>query len=133
MAGIKGKDTKPELMVRRFLHAHGYRYRLHQADLPGKPDIVLSRLRVCIFVHGCFWHRHFGCKYATSPKTRPDFWEAKFAANVARDQQSRAALEAAGWRVLTLWECELRGSESALFAMLSKLDELAKQAAGKSP
>lgn len=123
MAGIRGKDTKPEMTVRRFLHGHGYRFRLHRADLPGKPDIVLPRLHACIFVHGCFWHRHPGCKYASSPKTRADFWEAKFQENIARDQRALAALEAAGWRVFTIWECELRNPEVPLRLLLDWLEE----------
>ncbi|EIU4785286.1 MULTISPECIES: very short patch repair endonuclease [Pseudomonadaceae] len=105
MAGIRGSNTSPEMKVRRLLHRHGFRYRLHQKDLPGKPDLVLSRYRVCIFVHGCFWHRHPGCRYATSPKTRLDFWQRKFDQNVARDTRNKAVLLASGWRVIQLWEC----------------------------
>lgn len=108
MAAIKGKDTKPELALRRALHACGLRYRLHSAKLPGRPDIVLPRHRVVVFVHGCFWHRHEGCRFASDPATRQDFWQAKFAANVARDQRNRAELEAASWRVATVWECSIR-------------------------
>lgn len=121
MAGIKGKDTKPEMTVRRFLHAHGYRFRLYRKDLPGKPDIILSRLRVCIFVHGCFWHRHAGCKYAVLPKTRVDFWAAKLQSNVERDLTVLQRLESDGWKVLVLWECELRHPETALLALLERL------------
>jgi DNA mismatch endonuclease (patch repair protein) len=114
MSGIRSKDTNPEMIVRKFLHAHGYRFRLHRADLPGKPDIVLPRLRTCIFVHGCFWHRHTGCRYATVPKTRPEFWETKLQGNVERDKRTRCALETAGWQVLTIWECQLKASEDTL-------------------
>jgi DNA mismatch endonuclease (patch repair protein) len=114
MAGIKGKDTQPELMIRRFLHAQGFRYRLHEGSLPGKPDLVLPRYKLCIFVHGCFWHRHDGCRFATTPKTRPEFWMKKFAANRQRDIQVKMQLHAAGWRVFEIWECGLRG-ESAEF------------------
>jgi DNA mismatch endonuclease (patch repair protein) len=113
MAGIRGKDTKPELALRRSLHALGFRYRLHAKGLPGRPDLVLAKHRAAIFVHGCFWHRHPGCRFATTPSTRPDFWAAKFAANMKRDEAVRSALLRAGWRVATVWECALR-SESAL-------------------
>lgn len=108
MAGIKGMNTKPEMQLRRLLHAAGFRYRLHAKNLPGKPDIVLPRYKAAIFVHGCFWHRHPGCRYATSPGSNIEFWSAKFAANVARDFSNEQALLAAGWRVAVVWECELR-------------------------
>lgn len=108
MAGIKGANTKPELALRRALHARGLRFRLHDKKLPGKPDIVLPRYRAVIFVHGCFWHRHEGCRYATMPSTRREFWEAKFAANVARDRRDLERLSALGWRSLVVWECDLR-------------------------
>lgn len=111
MSRIKGQNTKPELVVRSLLHRMGYRFRLHKADLPGKPDIVLSRYKAVIFVHGCFWHRHKDCKFAYTPKTRTDFWLKKLEANVIRDQQVKADLEQLGWRVITVWECELRTSE----------------------
>lgn len=111
MAAIKGKDTKPELIVRKALHAHGFRYRLHSKALPGKPDLVLPAYRVCIFVHGCFWHRHRGCRYAYSPSTRTEFWEKKFRENVARDRRNRKLLLAAGWSVIELWECGLKKKE----------------------
>jgi len=123
MSGIRGKDTKPEMTVRRFLHAHGYRYRLHRRDLPGKPDLVIPKLKVCLFVHGCFWHRHLGCRYATTPKTRIEFWDEKFQMNVARDLANTQALETAGWRVLTIWECELKTDKMALDKLLLKLEE----------
>ncbi|MEB6588397.1 very short patch repair endonuclease [Pseudomonas asiatica] len=124
MSGIRGKNTKPEMTVRRFLHAHGYRYRLHRRDLPGKPDLVLPKLKVCLFVHGCFWHRHPGCRYATTPKTRVEFWDEKFLKNVARDLANIQALENAGWRVLIIWECQLKTDKLALDKLLLKLDEL---------
>ncbi len=108
MAGIRGKDTKPELLVRRYLHRHGFRYRLHAKKLPGHPDIVLAKYQAAIFVHGCFWHRHPGCKYAYEPKTRQDFWQRKFDRNVERDQEVRQALIDAGWRVMVVWECGLK-------------------------
>ena len=111
MAGIKGKNTRPELALRRSLHARGFRYRLHSKNAQGRPDLVLPKYRAVVFVHGCFWHRHLGCRYATNPKTRAEFWEVKFAANVARDSAVRAALLEAGWRVATIWECALRKPE----------------------
>ena len=114
MAGIRSSNTAPEMKVRRLLHRHGFRYRLHQKNLPGRPDLVLSRYQVCIFVHGCFWHRHPGCRYATTPSTRPDFWRSKFDQNVARDTRIKAELIALGWRVIELWECGIRGPESAM-------------------
>lgn len=124
MAGIKGKNTRPELTVRRFLHAHGYRFRLHRRDLPGKPDILMPRLKACIFVHGCFWHRHANCKYAVLPKTRVDFWTKKLESNVARDRRVMEELTAKGWHVITVWECELKNPESALPALLECLKDL---------
>ena len=107
MSGIRGRDTRPELVVRRFLHARGFRYRLHVRDLSGTPDIVLPRYRAVVFVHGCFWHRHPGCRFAYRPKSRPEFWEAKLNANVDRDARDQERLRAAGWRVFVTWECEL--------------------------
>ena len=114
MSGIRGKDTRPELVVRRYLHSIGFRYRLHVRHLPGCPDIVLTKHRTCIFVHGCYWHRHAGCKYATTPATRRDFWLAKLEANAQRDMRVAAGLVEAGWRVIELWECGLRGSGEPL-------------------
>ena len=112
MAGIGGKDTKPELALRRALHARGLRYRLHDRTLPGTPDLVFRRFGAVCFVHGCFWHRHEGCPYATSPATRAEFWQEKFRANVMRDRRNREDLLAAGWRVAIVWECSLRGPRS---------------------
>ncbi len=112
MAGIGGKDTKPELILRRELHARGLRYRLHDRTLPGTPDLVFRRFGAVCFVHGCFWHRHPGCPDATHPATRPEFWQAKFRANVARDRRAREALLDVGWRVATVWECALRGARA---------------------
>lgn len=112
MAGIRGRDTRPELVVRRYLHAAGLRFRLHSKDLAGTPDLVLRRYRAVVFVHGCFWHRHEGCALASTPGTRPEFWAAKFAANVARDHRQAAALTASGWQVLRIWECEVESPEA---------------------
>ncbi|UXU76276.1 very short patch repair endonuclease [Paracoccus sp. SMMA_5_TC] len=106
MARIRGKDTGPEIAVRKALHAAGFRFRLHRRDLPGTPDIVLPALRTAVFVHGCFWHRHEGCRNATVPGTRTGFWLAKFTANAERDAKNGAALEALGWKVVVIWECE---------------------------
>ena len=111
MAKIKGKDTKPEKLVRSLLHGMGYRFRLHNKQLPGKPDIVLPRYKAVIFVHGCFWHGHQGCKRATIPATRPEFWQNKIAGNRKRDSHNIAALENLGYRCLVLWQCELNDLE----------------------
>jgi DNA mismatch endonuclease (patch repair protein) len=111
MAGIRGCNTSPEIKVRRMLHRNGFRYRLHQKNLPGKPDLVLRRYRVCIFVHGCFWHRHLGCRYTTTPKSNQQFWQDKFDQNIARDARTKKNLLASGWRVIELWECGIRGPE----------------------
>ncbi|WP_281069269.1 very short patch repair endonuclease [Rhizobium leguminosarum] len=108
MAGIKGKDTKPELMLRKALHARGFRFRLHAEDVPGRPDLVFAKHQAVVFVHGCFWHRHSDCRYATTPSTRPDFWRGKFDANIARDGAVVEALLDRRWRVATVWECALR-------------------------
>src|SRR5579871_5600539 len=108
MAGIRGKDTKPELSLRRALHRIGLRYRLHVSRLPGRPDIVLPRYRVAIQVHGCFWHRHPGCVFTTNPSSNIRFWKTKFRESVERDKRSLAALRDLGWRVIIVWECTLR-------------------------
>jgi DNA mismatch endonuclease (patch repair protein) len=107
MSRIRGKDTKPEKLLRSALHRAGFRFRLHSGNLPGKPDIVLPKYRTVIFVHGCYWHRHSGCRHATTPKSNIDLWNGKFAATVERDLRNVADLEAAGWRVLIVWECEI--------------------------
>lgn len=108
MARFKGKNTKPEILVRRALHAMGYRFRLHRRDLSGCPDIVLPRFRVAVMVHGCFWHQHEGCCIARVPKTRSDFWREKFRRNKARDEKVARALHSAGWKVVTIWECQAK-------------------------
>lgn len=108
MAGIGGRNTKPEIMLRQRLHRAGLRFRLHAAGLPGKPDIVLPSRKIAIFVHGCFWHRHAGCHWCSTPVTRADFWKAKFEGNLIRDAKVQAALHDAGWRVGIVWECGLR-------------------------
>ena len=114
MSRIRGKDSRPELALRRVLHAMGFRYRLHGAGLPGKPDLVLPRYRTVVFVHGCFWHRHAGCNIATMPKSNTAFWAEKFTKNMDRDRRVSGQLEALGWLVLTAWECELSSTTKAL-------------------
>ena len=107
MSRIKSSNTKPEIIVRSLLHNMGYRFRLHRKDLPGKPDIVLPMYKSVIFVHGCFWHRHKGCKNTTTPKTKKVFWREKFKANVNRDRKAQEELKSMGWKILIIWECEL--------------------------
>jgi len=123
MSRIKGRNTLPERLVRSMLHRMGYRFRLHRKDLPGKPDIVLSRYKTAIFVHGCFWHRHKDCRFAYTPKTRTDFWLKKLESNAIRDQQVKADLERLGWRVITVWECELRTPDQ----LAGRLDDALRQ------
>lgn len=108
MSQIKGKDTKPEEIVRKYLFAHGFRYRKNDRRLPGKPDIVLPKYRTCIFVNGCFWHGHEGCKYFVWPKNNEAFWRNKIHGNIERDARKHAELKALGWNVLVVWECELK-------------------------
>ena len=108
MSAIKSKNTKPEIAVRRLLHSMGYRFRLHRKDLPGSPDIVLPKYKTVIFVHGCFWHRHENCKYASTPKTRKEFWENKFNSNKKRDQKMQKEIIDLGWKFIIIWECEAR-------------------------
>jgi DNA mismatch endonuclease (patch repair protein) len=108
MSRIKSGNTKPEILVRKFLHAQGYRFRLHVKDLPGKPDIVLPKYKTVIFVHGCFWHGHNNCKYFVVPKTRTDWWLKKIDGNKRNDQKKLEALQALGWKVLVVWGCELK-------------------------
>lgn len=111
MSRVRGKDTIPEMRVRRMAHALGLRYRLHRQDLPGKPDLTFAKHRVALFVHGCFWHRHPGCRKASDPKSREGYWQAKFAANVERDARVANELGRLGWRVVTVWECETKSPE----------------------
>ena len=113
MAGIRSGNTRPELRLRKALHACGFRFRLHQAKLPGKPDLVLAKHRAVMFVHGCFWHRHKGCRIASTPATNAAFWAGKFARNVERDRQNLEALSALSWRTAIIWECSLRPKDIA--------------------
>lgn len=120
MSRIRGKNTRPERVVRSLLHRMGYRFRLHCADLPGKPDVVLPRFRTVVLVHGCFWHRHPGCRFAYVPETRVEFWLNKFGKNVARDRKSRKALEQLGWKVCVVWECEIKADRLSVARRLSE-------------
>lgn len=112
MARVRGKNTGPEMLVRRLVHGLGYRYRLHAPDLPGRPDLVFRPRQKVIFIHGCFWHRHAGCGLARMPKSRLDFWRPKLDTNRERDERNHAALVAAGWRALVVWECQVKDSVS---------------------
>lgn len=114
MSRIRSKNTKPEKIVRSLLHGMGYRFRLHCKDLPGTPDIVLPKHKTVVFVNGCFWHRHPGCKYAYNPKSRIDFWKDKFKRNVKRDQKKTSDLNQAGWKVAVIWECETKSTEELM-------------------
>jgi DNA mismatch endonuclease (patch repair protein) len=125
MSRIKAKNTKPEMLVRKFLHANGFRYRLHVKDLPGKPDIVLPRYKTVIFVHGCFWHGHEGCKYYVVPKTRTDWWLNKINTNISNDTKAIKSLKDDGWKIITLWECDLKPAiiEKTLQKLLLRLSK----------
>ncbi len=119
MSGIRGANTKPELLVRRALFSAGFRFRLHRRDLPGVPDVVMSKHKVVIFVNGCYWHMHDGCKYCKLPSTRGEFWKEKLLGNKHRDRKNSLALQSAGWRVMTIWECAVRDR-----SVLNKLSQL---------
>ena len=120
MSAIKSKNTKPEITVRKLLHSMGYRFRLHKKDLPGSPDIVLPKYKTVIFVHGCFWHRHQNCKYASNPKTRREFWKKKFKENIERDKKTQEKLKNLGWKTNIVWECEVKNRE----ILILKLEEI---------
>lgn len=111
MRAVHSKNTQPEMAVRRIVHALGFRYRLHVKTLPGKPDLVFPSRRKIIFVHGCFWHRHKNCKYSSFPKTRADFWNDKFDANMERDRVAMKSLKKLGWNVMTVWQCQLKNPD----------------------
>jgi DNA mismatch endonuclease, patch repair protein len=121
MSRIRGKDTKPEIIVRKFLHARGFRYRLHVKTMPGKPDIVLPKYKTAIFVHGCFWHGHDQCRYYVIPKTRRDWWLNKIHSNIANDSKATGKLKDEGWNILVLWECDLK--KDKLHTTLNELAE----------
>lgn len=127
MARIRGKNTTPELIVRRLLYSLGYRYRIHRTDLPGTPDIAFIGKRKAIFVHGCFWHQHKGCSKATMPKTRKAYWSKKFSTNMERDSCKLKELERMGWNVLVLWECELVNLPEISRKMVAFLEDEQKQ------
>ncbi len=121
MSRIRAKNTKPEMLVRRLLHRAGFRFRIHNRKLPGNPDIVLPRFRTVIFVHGCYWHRHPGCREATIPRTNQDYWLPKFERTVQRDREAQQELLAHGWKVILLWECEIeRANSDEMVAMLTE-------------
>lgn len=124
MSRIKSKNTKPEMLVRQFLHKNGFRYRLHVKNLPGKPDMVLPKYKTVIFVHGCFWHGHEGCKYYVIPKTRTEWWLSKIQGNATNDTQAEALLITAGWKIIKIWECELKKQfiEQAQAQLLSEIN-----------
>lgn len=130
MSRIQNRDTKPELIVRSLLHRKGYRFRLHRKDLPGKPDIVLPCFNTILFVHGCFWHRHEGCRFAYNPKTRVDFWQNKFNQNIKRDQKVQNELLNLGWQVYVIWECETKNPH-ALEKIIEQIFE--SKRGGKCP
>ena len=122
MSGIRGKNTKPELQIRRALHARGFRYRLHKRNLPGKPDLTLQKYNAIIFVHGCFWHLH-NCHLFKWPSTRPEFWKKKISGNKIKDEENIASLKKSGWRILIIWECALKGKERLDFdSVIGKID-----------
>jgi DNA mismatch endonuclease, patch repair protein len=123
MQQIKGKNTKPEILLRKFLHAQGYRYKLHDKTLPGKPDLVLPKYKTVIFIHGCFWHGHHNCKYFTIPKTRTKWWTDKINRNAANDERAMKLLRKEGWKIITVWECKLKAAklDYTLATLLSKL------------
>jgi DNA mismatch endonuclease (patch repair protein) len=123
MSRIKGKDTKPEMLVRKFLHAQGFRYRLHVKNMPGKPDIVLPKYKTVIFIHGCFWHGHEHCKYYVIPKTRTEWWMNKINRNIENDVKAIAVLKKEGWKVIMLWECDLKPkvAENSLLKLIKKI------------
>lgn len=124
MSRIKGKNTKPEVLLRSLLHQAGFRFRIHAYNLPGKPDIVMPRYNTVIFVNGCFWHRHKNCKYAYNPKSRQNFWQEKFARTIQRDQEKTDKLIKDGWQVRTVWECELKKDpEAVINDLISELKE----------
>ncbi|MEQ8773745.1 MAG: very short patch repair endonuclease [Marinoscillum sp.] len=123
MSQIKGKDSKPEMVVRSYLHANGFRFRLHDGSLPGKPDIVLPKLKTVIQINGCFWHGHHGCKYYVIPQTRTDWWKAKINKTIENDGKNNLDLQKLGWEVITIWECELKSNmrEETLLDLVDSL------------
>lgn len=135
MGKIRGKNTKPELLTRSMLHRAGYRFSLHRKDLPGKPDIVLRKYKTVIFVHGCFWHRHKNCKIASTPKSNTEFWEAKFERNVSNDRKHKRTLKKLGWKVIVVWECELKNPGKVMARLRKELvaDKIIQYPVEKEP
>ena len=123
MAAIKSKNTKPEIEVRKMLHSLGYRFRLHRKDLPGKPDIVLPKYKIAIFVNGCFWHQHENCKHARIPKTNRDFWKKKLEGNKLRDKLKQSQLKDLGWKIINVWECEIKNESDNLSLRLKAISK----------
>ena len=121
MSAIKSKNTKPEITVRKLLHSMGYRFRIHSKNLPGSPDIVLPKYKTVIFVHGCFWHRHENCKYASTPKTRQEFWNKKFTTNIDRDLVIQNKIKNLNWRSIVIWECETKNMENLRYKIIDVL------------
>lgn len=126
MTQIRSKDTKPEILVRKLLHSIGYRFRLGRKDIPGIPDIVLPKYKTAIYVHGCFWHRHEGCKYAYSPKSKIDFWNNKFATNIKRDQEVSEKIKNSDWKQLIIWECQTRNKDQLTVTLTEFLNDTQK-------
>ncbi len=120
MSGIRGKNTKPEIIIRSFLHRSGFRFRLHDSRLPGKPDIILKRYNAIIFVHGCFWHKH-DCQLFKWPKTRPEFWREKILRNVENDKKVLSEIQSQGWRVCIIWECSIKGAKGDITEAMSRV------------
>jgi len=125
MSRIRSKDTKPEMIVRRYLHQHGFRYRLHVKDLPGKPDLVLPKYKTVIFINGCFWHGHEDCKFFILPKTRSEWWATKINKNISNDARALSKLSEDGWKIIVVWECELKKltKEESLLKLASKITD----------
>lgn len=132
MRSVRQKNTAPEMVVRRIFLGLGARYRLHRKDLPGRPDLVFSKRRLCVFVHGCFWHRHQGCRLASTPTSNAEFWREKFVRNVERDTRNEADLRSLGWRVEVIWECETR-AHATLQSRLTELLGISSQNATTEP
>lgn len=124
MSRIRGSNTRPELAVRSLLHGMGYRFRLKSSSVPGKPDLVLPRYKVAVFVHGCFWHRHEGCRYATNPKTKNEFWQQKFESNIRRDKHVNELINEIGWHQMVIWECEIKHKENLKRKIISFFNSL---------
>ena len=128
MSRIKGKNTRPEILVRKYLHSQGFRFRLHDKKLPGKPDIVLKKYKTAVFINGCFWHGHSDCKYAVIPKTRTEWWKEKIERTAERDKENYSSLRSEGWKIIIIWECDLKSDriKETLHNILKQLTDLRK-------